>query len=211
MRICDTLYSAFQIAACKVLAGVLADHLRKRCQLLFVVLSGVCSPGRRNIQRGDLSAVVLQNGDQLAPAVGGNRRHDQGVFCQVKCGIEQPPERGTAERVGVSRRELVRPMRRAEAAAQHIKRIITDRVQNLCRDIVAEHDHLRLSAVQIILVEALQRGFQKPPELRQMLVIFIYPVECFQRLVQKGVMLRRFHNIPPSRFPLLRVLSYILG
>ena len=95
---------------------------------------------RRDIHRGDLTPRALQNGDQLAPAVRGCCRDNQSILGDIKIGIDQPAQCRSAERIGIARGQFIRPVRRTEAAAEHIKGLIAYRIQQFGGDIVSEDE-----------------------------------------------------------------------
>lgn len=163
-----------------------ADRFRESHKLVGVkpdrILALVC---RRNVDCRNLPAAVSKNRNQLAPAVRGHCRNDKRVFRDVKLGIYQPAYRGTAERIGVARSQLVCPVGCLEASAKHIKRTVADGIENLCRNIVAEHDNIGISGLKIISVEPSRRCFKKPVQLVQHRVFLLDSVYCFYRFIKK--------------------------
>ena len=143
-----------EITACQMLVRIFADLLRKHHHLIFIVVNRVARVvHRRDVHRGDLTPRALQDGDQLAPAVRGCGCDNQSIFGDIKIGIDQPAQCRPAERIGIARGQFIRPVRRTEAAAEHIKGLIAYRVQHFGRDIVAEDDHLRLDFLQITFIK----------------------------------------------------------
>ena len=78
----------------------------------------------------------------------------QALYDKVKLRIDQPTDRRAAERVGIARSKLVSPVSCLETSAEHVKRTVAYRVDDFRRNIVAEHDNLRISAAEIIPVES---------------------------------------------------------
>ena len=105
---------------------MLTDCFGEYDQLVFIELRRVqrCAHGR-DIHGGNVPTCILENRDQLASAVRGNGGNDQGVLRDIELRIDQPAERGTAERIGITGRQLIRPVRCTETTPEYIKGLKT--------------------------------------------------------------------------------------